>query len=116
LLETYRILSFILHSSLTPHVEKIIGILNVDCESVHQLFINFKKSYGSVRRDVLIEGCIFMKLVRIIKICVHETYSRDWVGKNLSGMFPIRSGLKQGEALTPFLLNFTLENAVRRLK
>ena len=39
---------------------------------------------------------------------VSETYSRVWVGKNLSYMFPIRNGLKQGCALSPLLLNFAL--------
>lgn len=30
-------------------------------------------------------------------------------------MFPIKNGLKQGEALLPLLFNFTLENAIRRV-
>ena len=33
------------------------------------------------------------KLVRLIKMCLTETYSRVQVGKNLSDMFPIRIGL-----------------------
>jgi len=39
-----------------------------------------------------------MKLVRLIKLCLNETYSRVRVGKNLSDMFHIRYGLKQGDA------------------
>ena len=31
------------------------------------------------------------------------------MGKNLSEMFPIRNGLKQGDALSPLLFNFALE-------
>ena len=42
-----------------------------------------------------------MKLVRPIKIFVTETYSNVQVGKNLCHMFPIRNGLKQGDALSP---------------
>jgi len=38
-----------------------------------------------------------------------ETYSRVWVGKKVSDRFPIRNGLKQGEALSPMLFNFALE-------
>ena len=41
-----------------------------------------------------------MKLVRLIKMCLTETYSRVQVDKNLSDMFPIRNGLKQGDALS----------------
>jgi len=50
-----------------------------------------------------------MKLVRLIKMCLAETRSRAWAGKNLSDMFPIRNGLKQGDALSPLLFNFALE-------
>ena len=45
-----------------------------------------------------------------------ETYSRVRVGKNLSDMFPIRNGLKQGDALSPLLFNFALEYAIRRVQ
>jgi len=49
-----------------------------------------------------------MKPARLIKMCPTETYSRVLVGKNLSDMFPIRNGLKQGDALSPLLFNFAL--------
>jgi len=79
---------------------------------VHQLLQTFKKAYDSVRREVLhnvlIEFGISMKLVRLIKMCLTETYGRVRVGKNLSDMFPIRNGLKLGDALSPFLFNFAL--------
>jgi len=54
-----------------------------------------------------------MKLVRLIKMCLPKIYSRDQVGKNLSYIFPIRNGLKQGDALMLLLFNFALEYAVR---
>ena len=57
-----------------------------------------------------------MKLVRLIQMCLTETYSRVRVGKNLSDMFPIRNGLKQGDALSPLLFNFALEYAIRRVQ
>jgi len=56
------------------------------------------------------------KLVRLIKICLTETYSTVRVGKNLSDIFPIRNGLKQGDALSPLLFNFTLEYVIRRVQ
>jgi len=49
-------------------------------------------------------------------MCLTETYSRVWVGKNLSEMFPVRNGLKQGDALSPLLFNFALEYAIRRVQ
>jgi len=38
------------------------------------------------------------------------------VGKNVSDRFPIRNGLKQGDALSPMLFNFALEYAIRRVQ
>jgi len=45
-----------------------------------------------------------MKLLRLTKVCLNEMYSKVWVGKNLSDMFPIRNDLKQGDDLSPLLL------------
>jgi len=83
---------------------------------VHQLFIDFKKAYVSVRREVLynilIEFGILKKLVRLIKMCLTETYSRVRVGKNFSDVFPVRNGIKQRDALSPLLSNFALDYAI----
>jgi len=88
-------------------------------EEVHQLFIDFKKAYDLVRREILykiiIEFGIPRKLVRLIKMSLTETYSRVRVGKNVSDRFPIRSGLKR-DALSPMLFNFPLECAIRRVQ
>ena len=47
---------------------------------------------------------------------LNETYSRVQVGKHLSNMFPIKNGLKQGDALTPLLFDSALEYAIRRIQ
>ena len=57
-----------------------------------------------------------MKLVRLIKMCLNETYIGVRVGKYLSGVFPIMNGLNQGDALSPVLFNFALEHAIRRVQ
>jgi hypothetical protein len=75
--------------------------------TMHQLFIDFKKAYDSVKREVLysilLEFGTPKKLVRLIKMFLNETYSKVHVGKFLSGTFPIQNGPKQGDALLPFL-------------
>jgi hypothetical protein len=72
-------------------------------ETVHQLFIDFKKAYDSMRREVLynnlIEFGIPRKLFRLIKMCLTETYSKVHISKHLYDSFPIQNGLKQGDAL-----------------
>jgi len=40
---------------------------------------------------------ILMKLVRLIKMCLNETCRRVCVGKDISDMFPVKNGLKQGD-------------------
>jgi sorting nexin-29 len=141
---SYKILSNILLARLTPYADEIIGdnqcgfrrnrsttdqiyyirqILEKKWEyngTVHQLFINFKKAYDSVRREVLynilFEFRILKKLVRLIQMCLNETYSTVHVGKFQSDKFPIQNGLKQGDALSPLLFNFALEYAIRRVQ
>ena len=87
---------------------------------VHQLFVDFKKAYDSVRREILINILIEFgmprKLVRLIKMCLNETYSRVRVSKHLFDKSPIKNGLKQGEALSPLLFNLALEYAIRMVQ
>jgi hypothetical protein len=141
---SYKILSKILLSRLTPYVDEIIGdhqcgfrrnqsttdqiycirqILEKKWEyngTVHQLFIDIRKAYDSVRREVLynvlIEFGIPRKVVRLIKMCLNETYIKIRIGKHLFGEFPIKNGLKQGDALSPLLFNFALEYAIRKVQ
>jgi hypothetical protein len=55
-----------------------------------------------------------MKLVRIINMCLNETYSRVRVGKHLSGVFLVEKDVKQGDALSPLLYNFVSQYAFTR--
>jgi hypothetical protein len=104
---SFKILSNILLSRLSPYMDEIIGdhqcgfrcdrsttdkifcihqIMEKKWEysTVHQLFVNFKKAYDSVRREVLynilIEFGIPMKLFRLIRMCLNETYSNVRIG------------------------------------
>jgi hypothetical protein len=140
---TYKILSNILMASLTPYVNEVIGdhqygfrrnrLLTMRFSTFGRYYrkngsimgrcikyLDFKKAYDSVKREVLynilLEFCIPKKLVRLIKMCLNETYSRVRVGKLLSDTFPIQNGLKQGDALSPLLFNFALEYAIRKVQ
>jgi hypothetical protein len=37
-----------------------------------------------------------VKLVRLIKMCLNETYGEVYIDKHLSDAFPIQNGMKQG--------------------
>jgi hypothetical protein len=105
---SYKILSNTFPTRLTPYADEIIGdhqsgfwcnglatdkifciyILDKKLEyngTVHQLFINFKKVYYSVMREVLfsilIEFGILRKLVGLIQMCLNETYNTVHIGK-----------------------------------
>ena len=94
--------------SCTVHVDSI------------ESFICPANAHDSVRREVLyrilIEFGIPKKLVSLIKMSLTETYSRVRVGKNVSDRFPIRNGLKKGDALSPLLFNIGLGYAIRRIQ
>jgi len=46
-------------------------------------------------------------------MCLSEKYNRVRVGKNMSDMFPMRNGLKQGNVLSLLLFNFALTYAIK---
>jgi hypothetical protein len=144
LLSSYKILSNILHSRLSPYVDEIIG--NHQCtfrhnrsttdqiffilqilekkweynETVHQLFIDFKKAYDSLRRKILYNILVVFgvptKLVKLNKMCLNETYSKLHIGKHLSDSFPIQNNLKQGDALSLLFFDFALIYAIRKVQ
>jgi hypothetical protein len=112
---SYNILSNILLSRLSPYIDEIIGDHQGGFQhnrsttdqnfyihyirqrklkynkAVHQLFIDFKKAYDSVKREVLYniltEFGIPRQLVTLIKICLKEKYSKVRTGKYLSDSF-----------------------------
>jgi hypothetical protein len=126
---SYKILSKILLSRLVPYIDECAFRRNrsttdqIFCirrilekkweynETVHLLFIDFKKAYDSVRREVLynilIEFGVPMKLVRLIKMCLNETYNkvRIFVGQF---SYPKWSKTRRCSITTAFQLCFRI--------
>jgi hypothetical protein len=120
---SYKILSNILLARLTPYADEIIGghqcgfqhnrsmtdqifyiwqILEKKWEyngTAYQLFIDLKKAYDSVRREllysVLIECGTPRKLTGLIQMCLDETYNTVHIGKYQSDKVPIQNGLNR---------------------
>jgi hypothetical protein len=57
-----------------------------------------------------------LKLVRLIKMCLNETYGEVRIVKHLSDNFTSQNGLKQGDALSLRLLTFSLECAIKKVQ
>ena len=47
-------------------------------------------------------------------MCLNENYSTVCVRKYCSDMYPIKNGLKKGDALLPLLFDFTSHSAIRK--
>jgi len=66
---------------------------------VHHVLKEFKQAYNSVKKEItyniLIEFYIPMLLVRLIKMCVNEAYSRVCLGKYLFYTYSIRNDLEK---------------------
>jgi hypothetical protein len=100
--EIHKLIHSIWNKKELPDVliRQILEKKSENDDTVHKLFIDFKKAYASVRREILynilIEFGVPMNLVRLIEMCLNETYSQVRIGKPLAGQFPIQNGLKQG--------------------
>jgi hypothetical protein len=68
------------------------------------------KACDLVRREynTLAEFGVSKQLVRLIKMCVNETFSEVCIGRYLSHTFAIQNGLKL-DALLPLLFTSALE-------
>ena len=66
--------------------------------------------------NILTQSGISLKLVRLINVCLNETYIRVSVGKRLFNRFPVKNGLKQGYALSPLFFKFALQYAIMRVQ
>jgi hypothetical protein len=66
-------------------------------ETVYQLFVEFKNTCDSVRREILYtyltDSGVSMQLVRVIEVCLNETYNNVNMGKHSYDDFPNQNDL-----------------------
>jgi hypothetical protein len=78
-------------------------------ETVHQLG-------GAVLYHILIEFGAPMELLRLIKMCLNETYSIVRTGKHLFDTFPVQNSFKLRRCFMAIFVNFALEYAVSKVQ
>lgn len=138
---TYKILSKVLLNRAEPQLDPQIGeyqggfrkgrscseqILNLKNIMAYQKsraktyvisFIDFKKAYDSIDREsllsVLEEMGLDKKTTNIIKATLTNTFSKVKFMGELSEPFEIKTGVRQGDVLSPLLFNCALEKVVR---
>jgi len=79
---------------------------------IHTLFVDFKKAYDSIHGESLInilkEFDFLQKLVRLVSISIVESEVKIKVGNMKSDPVTVRSGLRQGDSISPILFNLVL--------
>jgi hypothetical protein len=100
---------------------KIINEILWECnQSVQYLFIGFQKAYESIHRDALRkclkEFKIPTKLINMHKTCVQKTRSVVRIEGTLSSFFENKTGLKEGDPLSPVLFNLELQKVIQSIK
>ena len=88
---------------------------------VQYLFIDFQKAYDSLHSDTLWkcmkEFKIPTKLINTCKTCVQKTRSVVRIEEILPSFFFLnKTGLKQGDPLSPILFNLALQKVIQSIK
>jgi hypothetical protein len=83
---------------------------------VHQLFKDFKKTYDSVRRELLYNILILStnEISQVDQNFLNETYNKVHTGKHFSDSCPIKNYLR--DVLSQLLYNSASEHGIRKVK
>ena len=137
----YKIFSILLCGKLLPHYETIIGdyqagfmpskstidnifLLRQINEKYREyartswhIFIDYTQAYDSIHRDslwsILREFNIPEKIIRMIRLCYNNSKGMVRVGGELTDVFQVETGLRQGCPLSCMLFNIALEWVMR---
>ncbi|KAL4104440.1 hypothetical protein QTP88_019741 [Uroleucon formosanum] len=86
-------------------------------KDLHLVFIDFKQAYDSINRKQLwkVLRCLDIpqKYIDLIKMCNSKINLKIKYQQEMSEKFEVKSGLRQGDALSPMLFNIALEWVVR---
>ena len=136
---TYKIFSKALLNRLEPQIDPQIGeyqagfrknrscseqiwnlrtILSIRrCRNTTVTFVDFKKAYDSIDRDTLFQTLeemkVDLKTLNLIRETLTNTISKVKFMGELSEPFDVKTGVRQGDGLSPILFNVVLEKVIR---
>ncbi|KAL4125995.1 hypothetical protein QTP88_010227 [Uroleucon formosanum] len=88
-------------------------------KELHIIFVDFQKAYDSINRtsitEVLKHFHFQRKIVHLIEASITQTKFKVKVGNSILRMVEVRTGLGQGDALSPILFNIVLEKVIREI-
>jgi hypothetical protein len=88
-------------------------------QSIQYLFIDFQKAYDSIHKNTLWkcmeELTIPAKLINMCKACVQKTRSAVHIEGTLSSFFENKTGLKQGDSLSPIVFNLAMQKVIQNI-
>jgi hypothetical protein len=83
---------------------ELLDVISVGCDVTDQVlitflaFVRYCRKNDLVRKEILysilIQFGLPMELVRLIKMCLNEPYSKVCIGKHLPDTFPLQKGSK----------------------
>lgn len=83
------------------------------------LFIDFSKAYDSLKRDEVwykLESFgIPEELIELVKMTTEQSKCKVKINGELSESFNIKTGVRQGDGLSPTLFNIALEEALQKV-
>jgi hypothetical protein len=88
---------------------------NVD---IHNIFIDYMHAFDSITRnkilDSLTQNKIASKLIRLIKLTLESTTAKVKVNNAYTMEFRVKSGVKQGDPLSPTLFNLVIDTVLKK--
>ncbi|KAI5739997.1 hypothetical protein M8J77_026070 [Diaphorina citri] len=84
------------------------------------LFIDFSKAYDSLYRERIWHKMesfgIPEELIKLVKLSINHSKCKVRVNGETSTSFSVRSGVRQGDGISPTLFNIAIEGALQKVK
>lgn len=99
------------------NLKTVIRYCTLRSKQYVSVFVDFKKAYDSIDREVLLnilnEFGVDLKLLALIRATLTDTKSKVKFLGCLSDSFEVKTGVRQGDGLSPMLFNCVLEKIIR---